>query len=242
MPTASPDHPSTAVAPLLPTPGAAFAGRTFDAVLFDMDGTLVSSVPAVERSWRRWAAEHGLPDADGFVVPHGTPARQILETFLPPDEIEPAFRRLHDLEVQDTEGVSVLPGTLDALASLPSTRHAIVTSCTDELAASRMVAADVPRPVVVVTADDVARGKPSPDPFLLGAERLGVDPARCLVVEDAPAGIAAGRAAGCAVLAVLGTHTAEQLAGADVPPDAVAESLARVRFAIGAAGVTLADA
>ncbi|MGO1339487.1 MAG: HAD-IA family hydrolase, partial [Cellulosimicrobium funkei] len=206
----------------LPTPGVAFAGRTFDAVLFDMDGTLIDSVPAVDRNWRRWAAEHGLPDAEDFQIQHGTPARTLIATLLPADQVEPAYDRIHELELEDNEGVTILPGTRDALAALPPERQAIVTSCTRPLAAARMAASGLVAPSVVVTADDVAHGKPDPDPFLLGAERLGVDPARCLVVEDAPAGVASARAAGCAVLVVTGTHTADELASASPAPDALA--------------------
>ncbi|MCM3533587.1 HAD-IA family hydrolase [Cellulosimicrobium funkei] len=235
--------PATDPAPApLPTPGVAFAGRTFDAVLFDMDGTLIDSVPAVDRNWRRWAAEHGLPDAEDFQIQHGTPARTLIATLLPADQVEPAYDRIHELELEDNEGVTILPGTRDALAALPPQRQAIVTSCTRPLAAARMAASGLVAPSVVVTADDVAHGKPDPDPFLLGAERLGVDPARCLVVEDAPAGVASARAAGCAVLVVTGTHTADELASASPAPDALAAGLAAVRFAAGPDGIRITDA
>ena len=226
----------------IPSPGSAFAGRTFDAVLFDMDGTLIDSVPAVDRNWRRWAAEHGIPDADEFSVPHGTPARSVIAGLVPADHVDAAYERIHELELADNEGVTILPGTRDALAALPQERHAIVTSCTRPLAAARMTASGLVAPDVVVTADDVTHGKPDPSPFLLGARRLGVDPARCLVVEDAPAGITAARAAGCAVLAVTGTHSAEDLAAADPAPDALATGLAAVRFTAGPDGVRVVDA
>jgi len=227
---------------LLPSPGVAFAGRTFDAVLFDMDGTLIDSVPAVDRNWRRWAAEHGLPDPDEFQIQHGTPARTLIAELLPAEQVETAYERIHALELEDNEGVTILPGTRDALATLPPERQAIVTSCTRPLAAARMEASGLEAPSVVVTADDVARGKPDPDPFLLGAERLGVDPARCLVVEDAPAGIAAAHAAGCATLVVTGTHSAAELAAARPAPDALATGLAAVRFVVGPDGVRVTDA
>ncbi|MBD5785357.1 HAD-IA family hydrolase [Cellulosimicrobium terreum] len=226
----------------IPAPGTAFAGRTFDAVLFDMDGTLIDSVPAVERSWRRLAAEHGLPDPDEYQIPHGTPARTVLAGLLPPERVDAAYERIHELELLDADGVTILPGTRDALAALPAGRLAIVTSCTTPLAAVRMAASGLEAPAVVVTADDVERGKPDPDPFLLGAQRLGVDPARCLVVEDAPAGIASGRAAGCAVLAVTGTHSAADLATTDPAPDAIAPGLGAVRFDVGPDGVRVTDA
>ncbi|WP_069386870.1 HAD-IA family hydrolase [Cellulosimicrobium cellulans] len=228
--------------PAAPTPGPAFADRTFDAVLFDMDGTLIDSVPAVDRCWRRWAAEQGLPGAETFQIPHGTPARTVIAGLLPPERVEAAHARIQELELVDNDGVTMLPGTPGALSALPAERQAIVTSCTRPLAEARMAASGLEARSVVVTADDVARGKPDPDPFLLGAEKLGVDPARCLVVEDAPAGIASARAAGCAVLAVTGTHSAAELAAASPAPDAVATGLDAVRFAVGPDGVRVTDA
>ncbi|OLT48911.1 HAD family phosphatase [Cellulosimicrobium sp. CUA-896] len=228
--------------PALPGPGRAFADRTFDAVLFDMDGTLIDSVPAVDRSWRRWAAEQGLPDADDFRIQHGTPARSLIARLLPADRVDAAYERIQELELVDNEGVTMLAGTSDALAALPAARQAIVTSCTRPLAEARMAASGLRPRSVVVTADDVEHGKPAPDPFLLGAERLGVDPARCLVVEDAPAGVASARAAGCAVLAVTGTHSAVELGAASPAPDAVAAGLGAVRFVVGPDGVRVTDA
>lgn len=210
--------------------------RTFDAVLFDMDGTLIDSVPAVDRNWRRWAVEFGLPDPEGFSISHGTPARTIVERHLPAELVEAGHARIRELEVEDTDGVTILPGTLDALDALAG-RYAIVTSCTADLAEARMGASGLPVPDVLVTADDVVHGKPAPDPFLLGARLLGVEAARCLVVEDAPAGIASARAAGCATLAVTGTHTPEQLRAAAPAPDAIVEGIDRVRFEVGPHGV-----
>ncbi|WP_265520364.1 HAD-IA family hydrolase [Oerskovia flava] len=239
MPSTEPSTDRARTAP--PTPGAAFAGRTFDAVLFDMDGTLIDSVPAVERCWRRWAAEHDLPGAESFQIEHGTPARSLIARLLPADRVEEAFARILELELEDTDGVTILPGTPEALASLPEDRRAIVTSCTGPLAAVRIRASGLDAPQVVVTADDVTHGKPAPDPFLLGSRRLGVDPARCLVVEDAPAGVAAARAAGCAVLVVAGTHTLAELAGTSPAPDAGAVDLAAVRFTVGPDGITVTD-
>lgn len=218
------------------TPGLALADRTFDAVLFDMDGTLISSIAAVDRSWARWAGEHGH-DAATFTISHGTPAREIIARLVPPEEVETAFARINALELADTDGVTLLPGAAELLAALPGDRQAIVTSCTRDLALVRIDAAGIPRPEVVVTADDVARGKPDPEPFLLGASRLGVDPARCLVVEDAPAGLAAGRAAGCATLAVDGTHSLDEL-----DADAHAPGLGAVGIRLNADGsLTVVD-
>lgn len=205
--------------------------RTFQAVLFDMDGTLIDSTPSVERTWARWARRRGL-DRAAFQVAHGVPARQILASFLPAEEVEAAFVEIEAMEVGDAEGILILPGAVAALTALPAGRCAIATSCTRPLAVVRIAATGLPAPAVVVTASDVVIGKPDPAPYLLAAARLGVDPAHCLVVEDAPAGLAAGRAAGCATLAVTTTHPADVL-----DADLVVADLGRVRFTAGSAGV-----
>lgn len=205
------------------------SGREFAAVLFDMDGTLIDSTPSVERSWAAWAGHYGLDLAAlrGF---HGIPARGIIAHFLAPDLHEQAERHITDLEVADVDGIEVLPGALDALTALATGGlSAIATSCTDRLAQARIAATGLPAPAVVVTASDVEHGKPAPDPYLLAAQRLGVDPADCLVVEDAPAGLRAGKAAGCATLAVVTTTDADELR-ANPDADAVVADLAQVRF------------
>jgi len=201
-------------------------GRDFAAVLFDMDGTLIDSIPVVVRSWLRWAEEEGV-DPRRLVGFHGVPARGVAEKLLPPERVDAAVERIEAIETADTDGITILPGALEALAALTGDRDlcAIATSCTRLLADARIAATDLPVPRVVVTASDVQRGKPHPDPFLLAAQRLGVDPARCLVVEDAPGGLEAARAAGCATLAV--TTTTEP---ADLVADAVVATLADVRF------------
>jgi sugar-phosphatase len=202
-------------------------GRDFAAVLFDMDGTLIDSIPVVVRSWLRWATEEGV-DPRRLVGFHGVPARGIAEQLLPPERVDAAVARIEAIETADTDGITILPGALDALAALTGDLDlcAIATSCTRVLADARIAATGLPVPRVVVTASDVDRGKPHPDPFLLAAQRLGVDPAHCLVVEDAPGGLEAARAAGCATLAV--TTTTEP---ADLVADAVVATLAEVRFA-----------
>ncbi len=205
---------------------SALLGRAFAAVLFDLDGTLIDSTPAVERSWARWAVERGIPRT-GFTVSHGVPARQVLRTFLPEPEVEAGLARIEQLEMEDLTGVVLLPGALAALGALGAGAAAIVTSGTVALATTRIRATGLPVPAVLVTASDVAVGKPDPAPYLLAAARLGVDPARCLVVEDAPAGLVAGRAAGCATLALATTHPVQELHPA---ADAVVASLAAVRL------------
>jgi sugar-phosphatase len=203
-------------------------GRSFAAVLFDMDGTLIDSIPVVIRSWVRWADEEDV-DPRRLAGFHGVPAKGIIARLLPPDRVDSAFDRIEAIEIADTDGITVLSGALDALAALTGDVQlcAIATSCTRPLADARLGATGLPAPAVVVTASDVTRGKPHPDPFLLAAERLGVDPADCLVVEDAPGGLEAGRAAGCATLAVSTTTVA-----ADLVADAVVEDLGVVQFSV----------
>lgn len=201
--------------------------RTFAAVLFDMDATLIDSLPATMRNWGAWALEHDVP-VERLVEFHGIPARGVAAALLPADRVDDAVLRIEAMEVADTEGVVPLPGTLAALAALvPSGRCAIVTSSTRRLAEVRLGVAGVPAPPVLVTANDVTNGKPDPEPFLLAAARLGFGAADCLVVEDAPGGLVAGRAAGCATLAVT-TSTA----AADLVADAVVDTLADVRFTV----------
>jgi sugar-phosphatase len=206
-------------------------GRVFDAVLFDLDGTLVDSGDAVVRSWVTWATENGIaPERlHGF---HGMPAAQILAELVSPELLPAASERLEQLEVGDVDDIVQLPGAARALADVDPARCAIVTSCTAPLAAARIAAAGVWSPAVVVTASDVEVGKPDPAPFLLAAQRLGADPARCLVVEDAVSGLTAARAAGMATLAVTTTYPADLLEA-----DGVVTALDAVRFVTSADGV-----
>ncbi|MGD7706238.1 HAD-IA family hydrolase [Microlunatus sp. Y2014] len=207
-------------------PAADPASPTFAAVLFDLDGTLIDSTPAVVRSWVAWAVEYGIDPLalQGF---HGVPARSIVARFVSADQVPDALARVTELEVGDVSDIVLLPGAAAALAALAAVPNAIATSCTRELADARLAASGLVRPDVVVTADDVEHGKPAPDPFLLAARRLGVDPADCLVVEDAPSGLTAARAAGCATLAVTTTSAAADLTADHVVPD-----LSQVRFSV----------
>lgn len=185
----------------------------FAGVLLDLDGTLIDSIAAVERSWIRWCGEYGVDPARllGF---HGIPAAGVIAGLLPQERRGEAFDRIRQIEVADVEGIVVLPGAAALLATLADggVPTAIVTSGTSDLAQARIAATGLTHPSVVVTASETERGKPWPDPFLEGARRLGVDPARCLVVEDAAAGLRAARAAGCrGLVAVLGTTPREEL-------------------------------
>ena len=190
----------------------------FAAVIFDMDGTLIDSTPAVLRAWARWAEEHGLP-AERLQGFHGVPSAGVVRAVLAPERTATAIERINELELTDVDDIVVLPGAAEALAELPAAQIAIATSCTTPLAAARIGASGLQPPAVLVTASDVVHGKPAPDPFLLAAHRLGVDPADCLVVEDAPKGLQAAKAAGCATLALVTTTPREELDADLVVPD-----------------------
>jgi sugar-phosphatase len=184
---------------------------SFAAVISDLDGVLVDSAAATSRAWAAWGARHGLDGAAVQALNHGRPAREVLAEHVGAEALDAEAEFLLAAEVSDTDGVVAFAGAAAVLA-LPVV--AIATSCTLPLAIARLRAAGLPAPGVLVTADQVARGKPAPDPYLLAAERLGADPAACLVLEDAPSGIAAGRAAGMTVWAVTTTHEPAELGGA----------------------------
>ena len=188
---------------------------TAKGILFDMDGVLVSSIGSVVRSWRRWAKLYDVPDAESFEVPHGMRARDIIKTLRPDVDLQQATRAIEDMEVEDVADLRVLPGVKRLLDGLPLERWAIVTSSTRRLLLARLGAAGLPVPERIISGDDVERGKPDPEPYRRGAELLGLLPEECVVVEDAPSGVGAGKAAGCRVIGVLGTHSAEELAEAD---------------------------
>ncbi len=186
-----------------------FTGRTFRAVLFDNDGTLVDSMPAAMRAWTKWVGEHDIPLSalEGIA---GMPAAAIIAQIAPHLDPAAALARITELEMADTDGVVALPGGIEAVRATYGC-CAIVTSATAGLAAARIAAAGIPTPTRLVTADDITRGKPDPQPFLIAAQQLGVDPQQCLVVEDAPSGITSGRAAGCATLGLTTSTPASAL-------------------------------
>lgn len=198
---------------------------TFDAVLFDNDGTLTDSRGAVERSWLAWADHHGI-DRAALLGFHGVPSSSIVRAVAPHLDAVAATADIDRRELEDVDGVVALPGAVAALEAVGE-RAAIVTSATLDLAVLRLEAAGLVAPEAVVTANDISRGKPDPEPYLLAARRMGVDPARCLVVEDAPAGLESGRAAGAATLAVVTTSTEEELSPL---ADLVVPDLAAVEF------------
>jgi sugar-phosphatase len=176
-----------------------------DAVLFDMDGTIVDSKHIVERMWIAWASEHGLPVGDALAVAHGRRTLETMKLLAPHLATPEEAARLDALESEQEGGETAIPGALDLLSALPLDRWAVVTSAGRALALRRIGRVHLPAPRVVVGADDVAAGKPSPEGYLQAAERLGVDARRCVVIEDTPAGAEAGRSAGATVIGLATT-------------------------------------
>ena len=205
--------------------------EVFEAVIFDLDGTLIDSTPAVTRSWSTWASEYGLAPTD-VVRHHGVPSASVVRATMPEDLHEAAVRRITELELTDVDDIVVLPGATEALASLAQAKNAIATSCTVPLAKARIAAARLEPPTVIVTADDVVNGKPHPEPFLQAARLLDADPRHCLVVEDAPKGLEAAQAAGCFTLAVVTTTPREELNA-----DAFVTDLSEIRFDVDQEGI-----
>ncbi len=203
------------------------------AVLSDLDGTLLDSTPATLRVYRGWMAERGIAEPDPY--PHGVPCRQVVERLAPHLDAEVEAREIERREVADVDGVRALPGASALLAAdAPwGLEVAIVTSCTAPLADARLAAAGLTPPSVVVTAERTRRVKPDPDPYLLAAELLGLRPEDCLVVEDAPAGVRAGLAAGMQVVAVRTSHGDADLAPAHHVVDDVAELTAMLPLPLG---------
>jgi len=192
------------------------------ALLFDMDGTLVDSTAAVERAWSRVAAKWGANFETLRRHMHGRRAIDIMRDILPPeaaDQLKGEVAAIDIVELTETEGIVAVAGAPELLAALPPGAWALVTSARPALAAVRMRAAELQLPATMITSATVTRGKPHPECFLRAAERLGVAPQDALVLEDAPAGIAAGRAAGCQVVALATTIDSERLADVDWIPD-----------------------
>src|SRR5437660_12145607 len=178
------------------------------ALLFDMDGVLIDSTPAVARVWDRWAVEHGFDPETVVHMAHGRPSRTTIRELLPsadPHDIDREDREVERWEIEDLDGVVLLPGARQLLDILPPERWTIATSCTRPLAEVRLRAAGLPIPRAMVTSSEVKIGKPDPEPYLKAAAKLRLAASDCIVVEDAPAGIRAGKAAGPSVIAFLPT-------------------------------------
>jgi len=186
-------------------------------ILFDLDGVLIDSTPAVTRVWSRWAGRHGFSPEEVVKKAHGRPSLATIKEFLPDADYEIENQKVEQSEIADLEGVVALPGARELLRALPQNCWTIVTSCTRQLAEVRLRAAGLSIPERLVTCCDVENGKPHPEPYLKGAALLGVPAANCVVMEDVPAGIRSGKAAGTRVIAVRTTTSDEELksAGAD---------------------------
>jgi sugar-phosphatase len=185
---------------------------TIAAILSDMDGVLIDSAEGVEHTWTVWSERNGLDPRAVLPIIHGRPGAELVAELTPHLDVADELAWLEAYEIDAAHRVRAFEGAADVLAQ---DSVAIVTSCTAPLALARLEAAGLPTPRVLVTADRVPRGKPAPDPYLIGARELGVDPSSCAVLEDAPAGIAAGKAAGATVFAVATTHDRSELAAAD---------------------------
>src|SRR5689334_9220409 len=198
------------------------------AILFDMDGVLIDSAPAVTRVWRKWALKYGLDPELVVEQAHGRRSVETIRAVAPHVDAERENVKVEQMEIDDKDGVTALPGAEQLLSILPPERFAIVTSATRPLALARLGYAGIQVPPHLVTADDVTQGKPSPEPFLKGAALVGIAPSNCLVFEDTPAGVAAARAARMQVIALHTTYPAEALHVADT----IVASLAEVKAAI----------
>ena len=194
-----------------------------------MDGVLISSLGSVERCWTRWAEMRGVDPAYALSIIHGRRSIESVAQLRPDLDAEAENSIIEKMEIDDTEGVRSLPGVLDLLAALPVEAWTVVTSATDALARVRLGAAGIPAPGRIITAENVAKGKPDPAPYLAGAALLGYPPEECIVIEDASPGVNSGRAAGCTVVATTFSHSIESLDAANyVIPDLTAVRVTRL--------------
>jgi mannitol-1-/sugar-/sorbitol-6-phosphatase len=191
--------------------------KTFEceAVLFDLDGVLVDSGDVVVRTWRKWSQAHGLDPQHTIEFAHGVRAIEVVERLTPHLDAAAEAAELERIEVEDLDGVRQIEGARELLESLSPDAWTVVTSGTRPIATGRLEYLGLPVPEHLVTASDVQKGKPHPEPYLRGAELLGVAPEQCVVVEDAPSGVGAARAAGMRVIAVATTYPVEDLSRAD---------------------------
>ena len=198
------------------------------AVLFDLDGVLVDSTPAVARVWTIWANKHGFVPDDVVRQAHGRPSLSTIRELLPHANHDAENHEVERGEIEDVDGVVPLPGALEILQALPQDRWTIATSCTRRLAEVRIRAAGLPMPKHLITSNDVQHGKPNPEPYIKAAKILGLTPPDCIVVEDAPAGIRAGKAAGARVFALRTTAPDAELTQSGA--DWIANDLASLRL------------
>jgi sugar-phosphatase len=197
------------------------------AILFDLDGVLVDSSTVVRRHWERWADRHNVSFEHVMQVAHGRTSAEIIRLVAPHLDAEQEGRLREAVEGVDTDGLEVFASARELLRVLPAGSWAVVTSGNSCTATTRLRYGDFPPPPVLVTADDVRRGKPEPEAYLLAAQRLGVPPEQCMVIEDAPAGIEAAHAAGMRAIAVVTTHRLQALSKADIIVGGLASVMAK---------------
>jgi len=197
------------------------------AILFDLDGVLADSTRAVDREWREWARRKGVDGDAVMAIAHGVRTVEVIRRVAPHLDAEAEASAIEDHEAGDQRGVIVMPGAADLLRSIPEGRWGVVTSGSRLLATNRLRHCGLPVPKVLITSDDVTQGKPHPEPYLKGAEKLGFKPADCLVIEDAPAGIESARAGGTKVVGITSTYAADALEHAN----AVIRKLGQIRIA-----------
>jgi len=196
-------------------------------ILFDMDGVLISSLGSVERSWTKWANMRGVDPVRACQIAHGCRSIDTIAKLRPDLDAEAENRIIEGMEIEDTDGVTVLPGVLKLLAALPKSSWTVVTSATDPLARVRLATGGIPIPERIVTAETVSQGKPHPDPYLAGAALLSLAPQECVVFEDAASGTKSARTAGCIVVATTFSHSIESFADAHyLIPDLTAVEVA----------------
>lgn len=196
------------------------------AILFDLDGTLVESTFFIERLWMDWGVQHGITPERMSEVMHGRPAAEIINLVAPHLPVKEEVYALETDEISRMHGMKTYAGAGELLNNLSPRQWAIVTSGSLRVAGARLNYAKLPRPEVFITADDIKAGKPAPDAYLLAAHRLHVKPEDCVVVEDAPAGIQAGKSAGMRVIGIASSHSKEELSQADV----IVQQLADIKW------------
>jgi mannitol-1-/sugar-/sorbitol-6-phosphatase len=207
------------------------------AILFDMDGVLIDSTPAVARVWRRFALERGLNPEEVVGCAHGRPSIATVRDYFPTSDYEQIGLELERQEIEDLDGVVALPGSSDLLSNLPETRWTVVTSATRVLAQVRLRTAGLPIPERMVTANDITNGKPHPEPYLKAAAALGFPASQCIVIEDVAAGIRSGKAAGARVIAFTTTVSQSELINAN--PDWILRNCAHITVVDASTDLTL---
>jgi sugar-phosphatase len=185
------------------------------AILFDLDGVLADSTRAVDREWREWAAKKGVDGDAIMAIAHGVRTVEVIRRVAPHLDAEAEAIEIENHEAHHQRGVVMMPGAVELVRSIPEGRWGVVTSGSRLLATNRLRHCGLPVPEVLVTSDDVTNGKPHPEPYLKGAERMRLSPADCLVIEDAPAGIQSARAGGMKVVGIASTYAADALGHAD---------------------------